>query len=285
MEEERRLEEARLAEEAALAIAEQDKAKSRAALEAAEAARRIAELESQKIVNAEMKVLKKQTEKKAHDALASTDFRYRKYTIEEVEAATEFFSEALKIGEGGYGPVFKVYAFMAYGSLEDRLFGRGNTPTLSRQLRFRIAAEIRTALLFLHQTKPEPIVHRDLKPANILIDRNFVSKISDVGLARLVPPSVADSVTQYRRTATAGTFCCIDPEYQQTGMLGVKSDTHLGKVVLPELNRLISLAEEAMQTSMKDGSPGHSPSYSQASLGLEESSFPNLANSDKDSTS
>lgn len=119
-----------------------------------------------------------------------------------------------------------VYECMVNGSLEDRLFCRGNTPPLSWQNRFSIAAEIGTGLLFLHQTKPEPIVHRDLKPANILLDRNLVSKISDVGLARLVPPSVADNVTQYRMTSTAGTFCYIDPEYQQTGMLGVKSDVY-----------------------------------------------------------
>ena len=126
-----------------------------------------------------------------------------------------------------------VYEFMANGSLEDRLFRRGNSPPLSWQLRFKIAAEIGTGLLFLHQAKPEPLVHRDLKPANILLDRNFVSKISDVGLARLVPPSVADSVTQYRMTSTAGTFCYIDPEYQQTGMLGVKSDIYsLGIIFL-----------------------------------------------------
>ncbi|MBA0853845.1 hypothetical protein Goshw_022724, partial [Gossypium schwendimanii] len=388
LEEERRLEEARLAEEAALAIAEKEKAKSKAAMEAAEAAQRIAEIESQKRVNAEMKALKESVEKKkALDALAHSDFRYRKYTIEEIEAATEFFSEVLKIGEGGYGPVYKarldhtpvaikvlrpdaaqgrsqfqqevevlscirhpnmvlllgacpeygclVYEFMSNGSLEDRLFRRGKTSTLSWQLRFRIAAEIGTALLFLHQTKPEPIVHRDLKPANILLDRNFVSKISDVGLARLVPPSVADNVTQYRMTSTAGTFCYIDPEYQQTGMLGVKSDvyslgimllqiitakppmglTHhvqraiekgtfaqmldpsiddwpvqaalsfakialncaelrrkdrpdLGKVVLPELNRLRLLAEETMHLTWETGSPGHSPNYSQVSLQL-----------------
>lgn len=126
-----------------------------------------------------------------------------------------------------------VYEYMANGSLEDRLLRRGNTPTIPWQYRFRIAAEIGTALLFLHQTKPEPLVHRDLKPANILIDRNYVSKISDVGLARLVPPSVADNVTQCRMTATAGTFCYIDPEYQQTGMLGVKSDIYsLGIMLL-----------------------------------------------------
>lgn len=126
-----------------------------------------------------------------------------------------------------------VYEYMANGSLEDRLMRQGNTPTIPWQHRFRIAAEIGTGLLFLHQTKPEPLVHRDLKPANILLDRNYCSKISDVGLARLVPPSVANNVTQYRMTSTAGTFCYIDPEYQQTGMLGVKSDIYsLGVMLL-----------------------------------------------------
>lgn len=126
-----------------------------------------------------------------------------------------------------------VYEYMANGSLDDCLFRRGNKRALPWQLRFRIAAEIATGLLFLHQTKPEPLVHRDLKPGNILLDRNFVSKISDVGLARLVPASVEDSVTQYRMTSTAGTFCYIDPEYQQTGMLGTKSDIYsLGIMLL-----------------------------------------------------
>lgn len=128
-----------------------------------------------------------------------------------------------------------VYEYMANGSLEDRLFQRGNSPVLSWQMRFRIAAEIGTGLLFLHQAKPEPLVHRDLKPANILLDRNYVSKISDVGLARLIPPSVADSVTQYRMTATAGTFCYIDPEYQQTGLLGIKSDIYALGIMLLQI--------------------------------------------------
>ncbi|ERN12552.1 U-box domain-containing protein 35 isoform X1 [Amborella trichopoda] len=286
MEEEHRLEEAMLAEEAARAVAEKEKAKCKAAMEAAEAAQRIAELESQKRRNAELKAQKETEEKKkALDALAHTDVRYRKYTIEEIETATDFFAEDRKIGEGGYGPVYKcylehtsvaikvlrpdaaqgrmqfqqevevlscirhpnmvlllgacpeygclVYEYMANGSLEDCLFRRGNSPSLTWQQRFRIAAEIGTALLFLHQTKPEPLVHRDLKPGNILLDHNYVSKISDVGLARLVPQNVANTVTQYRMTSTAGTFCYIDPEYQQTGMLGIKSDIYsLGIMLL-----------------------------------------------------
>lgn len=110
LEEERRLEEAHLAEEAAMAIVEKERAKSRAAIEAAEAAKRIAELEAQKRINAEMKALKESEEKrKALNALQHSDVRYRKYTIDEIEAATEFFAESRKIGEGGYGPVYRCY--------------------------------------------------------------------------------------------------------------------------------------------------------------------------------
>jgi len=128
-----------------------------------------------------------------------------------------------------------VYEYMDRGSLEDRLFRKGKTPPISWQKRFDIAAEIATALLFLHQSKPEPLVHRDLKPANILLDRNYKSKISDVGLARLVPPAVADTVTQFHMTSAAGTFCYIDPEYQQTGKLTTKSDVYSFGIMLLQI--------------------------------------------------
>ncbi|XP_020540934.1 U-box domain-containing protein 52 isoform X2 [Jatropha curcas] len=285
IEEEHRYEEARMAEEAALALAEKEKAKSKIDAEAAQAAWKLADLEEQRRISAEMKALKDIGEKQSRESWVPTDLRYRRYTVEEIETATKDFSDSLKIGEGGYGPVYKcyldhtevavkvlscdadqgksqfqqevevlsrirhpnmvlllgacpeygclVYEYMANGSLDDRIFRKGHTPSLPWQMRFRIAAEIATGLLFLHQTKPEPLVHRDLKPGNILLDRHFVSKISDVGLARLVPPSIANSVTQYRMTSTAGTFCYIDPEYQQTGMLGTKSDIYsLGIMLL-----------------------------------------------------
>ncbi|RDX63444.1 U-box domain-containing protein 35, partial [Mucuna pruriens] len=393
VEEQRKLEESRLAEETALAIAQKEQAKCIAAMEAAETSRRIAELEAQKRMSVES-----EQKKKTVDILSYSPARYRKYTIEEIEEATKFFSNSLKIGEGGYGPVYRaeldhtpvaikvlkpdaaqgraqfqqevevlscirhpnmvlllgacpefgclVYEYMANGSLDDCLFRRGKKGALPWQLRFRIAAEIATGLLFLHQTKPEPLVHRDLKPGNILLDRNFVSKISDVGLARLVPPSVADTVTQYRMTSTAGTFCYIDPEYQQTGMLGIKSDvyslgimllqiitakppmglTHhvgrsietgtfadmldpavedwpvehamhfarlalgcaemrrkdrpdLGKVVLPELNKLRDFAEDNMPMMMMFGMPtGFTPrnnyNYSHSSISSVDVSHP-----------
>lgn len=88
-----------------------------------------------------------------------------------------------------------VYEYMDFGSLEDRLFRRGGSMAIPWTTRFKISYEIATGLLFLHQAKPEPLVHRDLKPANILLDHNFVAKIADVGLARLVPPQVSASLS------------------------------------------------------------------------------------------
>ncbi|XVF27012.1 hypothetical protein REPUB_Repub14bG0069700 [Reevesia pubescens] len=301
--EERKLEEARLAEETAMALAEAERQKTKAAMDAAKMARHLADMEVQKRKLAELKANREEEAKKrALDQLVNNKAVYRKYTIDEIEAATNYFASSLKIGEGEYGPVFKatldhtavavkvlrpdmsqgqkqfqqevevlscmrhphmvlligacpeygclVYEYMENGSLEDRLFRKDNTPSIPWKTRFRIAAEIATGLLFLHQTKPEPLVHRDLKPANILLDRNYVSKISDVGLSRLVPASFADRVTEYHLTAARGTFCYIDPEYQQSGMLGVKSDLYSFGVVL--LQMITSMAPVGLTVHVQE---------------------------------
>ncbi|KAK7300626.1 hypothetical protein RJT34_11474 [Clitoria ternatea] len=280
------VEEAKLSTEAALEVAEKEKVKAKAAMEAAEEAMKMAEMEAQRRLHVEMKARKEEEQtNEALSDLVNRDMRCRRYNIHEIEEATQKFSISLKVGEGGYGPVFRgqldhtpvaikildpeashgkrqfqqeveilcsirhpnlvlllgacpeygciVYEFLENGCLEDRLLRKHNSPPIPWWKRFEISAEIATALLFLHQTKPDPIVHRDLKPANILLDKNYVSKISDVGLARLVPSSVADSVTQCHLTAAAGTLCYIDPEYQQTGKLTTKSDTYsLGILLL-----------------------------------------------------
>eukprot|EP01018_Ginkgo_biloba_P004248 Gb_05682 [translate_table: standard] len=288
IEEARKLAAAKVREEMARARAAEDNAKYEEARKEAEAARQTAEKEVQQRMAAELRAIKESYErKKAQDALQLGDRRYRKYSIEEIESATDYFSESLKIGEGGYGPVYKcnldhitvaikvlqtdeaqgrrefqqeidvlshvhhphivlllgacpdrgclVYEYMANGSLDDRLFHGGTTTSLPWFLRFRIASEIASALLFLHKSKPEPIVHRDLKPANILLDHNFVSKIGDVGLARLVPPTASCSFTEYNNTLLAGTFFYMDPEYQRTGTLHPKSDLYALGIVLLQL--------------------------------------------------
>ncbi|XP_043707385.1 U-box domain-containing protein 34-like [Telopea speciosissima] len=144
-----------------------------------------------------------------------------------------------------------VYEYMENGSLEECLLESKGTP-LPWSARFRIAFEVACGLAFLHSTKPEPIVHRDLKPGNILLDRNYVSKIGDVGLAKIVSEIVPDNITQYRDSILAGTLYYMDPEYQRTGTIRPKSDLYaLGIITLQLLtarhpNGLLITVENAI---------------------------------------
>ncbi|KAJ8442038.1 hypothetical protein Cgig2_007876 [Carnegiea gigantea] len=237
---------------------------------------------------AESKAAREVEENKAKQLLPHPIIsQYRKFTWDEIVAATSSFSEEFKIGMGAFGTVYKcklhhttmavkvlhskhsatnkqflqeleilssirhpnlllllgavpeesslVYEYMENGSLDDRLFRKGNTPPLLWYERFRICWEVATALAFLHSTKPNPIIHRDLKPANILLDQNLVSKIGDAGLGTMinVEPTSVYLKTIYKETSPVGTLCYIDPEYQRTGRVSTKSDIYaLGVVIL-----------------------------------------------------
>ncbi|GIL84460.1 hypothetical protein Vretifemale_13075 [Volvox reticuliferus] len=255
----------------------------------------------------------------------------RTYSYEELRQATGSFSPVNKLGEGGYGPVYRgwldgipvavkvmdtsegcmqgrgefeaevnilsslhhphlvlligscpekgilVYELMPNGNLENYLFGRDGSSSggggggggtaatagpaaalpstgprmvssgaLSWRDRVRIAAEVASALLFLH-TAPIPIVHMDLKPANILLDTHLTAKLGDVGLARLAPmlarpagPAAAAVQAGGRSTVMdsrlVGTFEYMDPEYMQTAQYSARSDVYaLGMVMLQML--------------------------------------------------
>ncbi|KAJ4950378.1 hypothetical protein NE237_027210 [Protea cynaroides] len=133
-----------------------------------------------------------------------------------------------------------VYEYMEKGSLDDKLLRKDNSLPLPWFERYRIAWEVASALLFLHNAKPKPIVHRDLKPANILLDHNYVSKIGDVGLSTLLP---ANGTTIFKGTIPAGTHCYIDPEYKRTGMISAKSDVYaFGMVILQLLTAKPAIA-------------------------------------------
>ncbi|KAI3669637.1 hypothetical protein L6452_40946 [Arctium lappa] len=76
-----------------------------------------------------------------------------------------------------------VYEFMPNGSLDK--FLRDDGTRLDRNTLFKIPKEIARGLEYLHQGCNTRIVHFDIKPHNILLDGEFVLKISDFGLAKL----------------------------------------------------------------------------------------------------
>lgn len=75
------------------------------------------------------------------------------------------------------------------------------------------------------------MIYRDLKSSNILLNREYVAKLSDFGLAKLGP--VGD--TLHVSSRVMGTYGYCAPEYQRTGYLTVKSDVYSFGVVLLEL--------------------------------------------------
>lgn len=153
---------------------------------------------------------------------------------------------------------------MENGSLDAHISPKKGKPSLSWFIRFRIIYETACGLAFLHNSKPDPIVHRDLKPGNILLDRNFVSKIGDVGLAKLMSEEAPDSVTVYRNSIIAGTLYYMDPEYQRTGTIRPKSDLYAFGIIILQLltarhpNGLLFCVEDAVKRGcfgdMLDGS-------------------------------
>lgn len=144
---------------------------------------------------------------------------------------------------------------MENGSLEDRLLKKNGSPPIPWFERCRIAWEVASALVFLHNSKPRAIIHRDLKPANILLDHNLVSKIGDVGLSTMLKSDVSSMYTVCSYAGPVGTLCYIDPEYQRTGILSPQSDVYaFGMVILQLLTAKPAIAlAHVVETALSDG--------------------------------
>ncbi|RCV43917.1 hypothetical protein SETIT_9G332900v2 [Setaria italica] len=201
--------------------------------------------------------------------------KHAQFSLAELKLATENFSESLKIGEGGYGRVYKgtvcdtavaikilrhnenLQGLLQFqrelpnGSLEDRLSCKGNTPALTWQVRTRIIGEICSALIFLHSHKPKPVVHGDLKPSNILLDADLVSKLGDFGIARFLVPSETSTMV-HLTDHPIGTMFYSDPEYMAHSELTSGSDTYSFGIIILRLltgghpREIVKRVEDAM---------------------------------------
>ncbi|AES66260.2 putative protein kinase RLK-Pelle-DLSV family [Medicago truncatula] len=208
------------------------------------------------------------------------------YTYKELSNATDNFSLANKIGEGGFGSVYMgrlkngklaaikvlsaeskqgvkeflteinvisevehenlvklygccveknnrilVYNYLENNSLSQTLLGGGHSSIyFDWRTRCRICVGIARGLAFLHEEVRPPIIHRDIKASNILLDKDLTPKISDFGLAKLMPANAT-----HVSTRVAGTLGYLAPEYAIGGRLTRKADIYSFGVLLVEI--------------------------------------------------
>ncbi|MCH95363.1 cysteine-rich receptor-like protein kinase, partial [Trifolium medium] len=131
-----------------------------------------------------------------------------------IELATSNFSDTNKLGQGGFGSVYKgtlsdghdiaikrlaknseqgetefKNEVLLTGKLQHRNLVKLLDPikcaNLNWERRYKIIKDIARGLVYLHEDSRLQIVHRDLKTSNILLDDEMNPKITDFGIAKL----------------------------------------------------------------------------------------------------
>lgn len=130
-----------------------------------------------------------------------------------------------------------VYEYLPNGTLMD-----GLSKGLSWEDRVRILAEQRSALAYLHCSRPHAIIHGDVKLSNILLDACNVSRLGDFGTARVVHVKPLEEGTICRLTNPMGTPGYMDPVFLATGELTTASDVYsFGVVILKMLTGQVNV--------------------------------------------
>ncbi|XP_030934821.1 rust resistance kinase Lr10-like isoform X1 [Quercus lobata] len=126
-----------------------------------------------------------------------------------------------------------IYEFMPNSSLEKYIFSQEESILLSIEKMFEISLGVARGIEYLHQGCDMQILHFDIKPHNILLDENFIPKVSDFGLAKLYPTN--DSIVSL--TAARGTLGYIAPElfYKNIGGVSYKADVYSFGMLLLEM--------------------------------------------------
>ncbi|XP_066324344.1 uncharacterized protein [Miscanthus floridulus] len=176
-----------------------------------------------------------------------TEFAAKVLSSESEQGIKEFLAEIESISEVKHANLVRllgccvqrknrilVYEYLANNSLDHALkalgSGNGAAANLPWSRRSDICVGTAKGLSYLHAEHEPNIVHRDIKASNVLLDRDYMPKIGDFGLAKLFP----DNVTHIS-TGVVGTYGYLAPEYFVHGQLTKKADVYSFGVLVLEI--------------------------------------------------
>ncbi|KAJ4719142.1 Receptor protein kinase [Melia azedarach] len=144
------------------------------------------------------------------------------------------------------------YEFMAKGSLDKWIFKKNEDGFLvDWDTGFNIALGTAKGLAYLHEDCDAKIVHCDIKPENVLLDDNFLAKVSDFGLAKLMTREQSHVFTTLR-----GTRGYLAPEWITNYALSEKCDVYSYGMVLLKI-----IAGRKNFDPRESSEKNHFPSY------------------------
>lgn len=146
--------------------------------------------------------------------------------------------------------VILVYKYIAQRTLASHVYriGRPASGTsispLTWEQRLNICIDSARGLNYLHSGTDRTFIHRDVKITNILLDENWIAKISDFGLSK----GTKSHLTTHISTKVKGTFGYFDLDYFITQRLTAKSDMYTFGIVQLE----VLCRRPALDTSLEE---------------------------------
>ncbi|XP_028786262.1 cysteine-rich receptor-like protein kinase 10 isoform X4 [Neltuma alba] len=182
--------------------------------------------------------VRKQGRKSPNDSTELTEESIQ-FEFDTIKVATNNFSDENKLGQGGFGPVYKGMLFEGKEIAVKRLSsnsGQGDIEFKNEvQLMVRLQHRNLVRLLGFCLKQKERLLVYELLPNksldHFLFDADMNPKISDFGMARLF---VTDQ-TQANTDRVAGTYGYMAPEYARHGRFSTKSDVFSFGVLILEI--------------------------------------------------
>ncbi|KAI4383292.1 hypothetical protein MLD38_009148 [Melastoma candidum] len=120
--------------------------------------------------------------------------------------------------------------YVPNGSLVVHLFNKDNSEVLDWRTRYQIALGTARGLAYLHEKCIDCIIHCDVKPENILLDAEFVPKVADFGLAKIVGKEFSRVLMM-----TRGMRGYLAPEWISVADVNAKADVYSYGMLLFEI--------------------------------------------------